>query len=436
LLLVGCGGSSTGSGSGGGGTGGEANPTTVTFTVTGPAPTAVATAVGSGAFTAATLSSGRLTLTVPAGTANFAVAYVCPAAPVNTGPGATEQTDEWVYEASTADGTALTGTCPTFIATSPTGATGTLTGAVDGSAIQIASYLSMTASNSSSTAYSFSPTGATTYDFSFAAPAGSDRVDVMAYDSIKVGLPEDPESVWALAVKDFESQAVPGALDAGSAVVLGAGDQTTSQALSFSDVPAGFSTPFAQVTYLTGNVGEFDLADFATSAVGYPGVPAAVMQPGDSYQFTAQATGELSSTTFQMVQETKTVTATGPVSIGFPAPWSYAGPAPAALPVFDLAYPGFTSTGAAYSDAGLGWVTSAQSTIFLQVVATANWLNGATSLAVPDLSGVSGFLASPPSGQSVSWSVGLGTGGSPDPAPASGQEDVSLVENLGSYKVP
>jgi hypothetical protein len=67
VVVAGCGGSG---GNTGGGGGGQA-PTLVTFTISGSTPTAVATQVGSGAFTAATLTSGKMTLSLPDGTTNF-----------------------------------------------------------------------------------------------------------------------------------------------------------------------------------------------------------------------------------------------------------------------------------------------------------------------------------------------------------------------------
>ena len=126
ILLAGCGSGSGNTTGGGVGGGGGNNPTTVTFTVTGGTPTAVATQIGSGAFTSATLSGGSLTLSVPSGTTNFAVAFVCPPLTSYTPP----ETEQYVYEASTLDGTSFSEWC---LGGSSNEATGTLTGAVDAS---------------------------------------------------------------------------------------------------------------------------------------------------------------------------------------------------------------------------------------------------------------------------------------------------------------
>src|SRR5579863_3057526 len=141
MLIAGCGWSS-GGGSGSGGSGGGGNPTTVTFTVTGGTPTAVATSTGTGSFTAATLTAGKLTLDLPSGTTNFAMAFVCP--PVSLTASQFLETFENVFEASTLDGTSFSQSCPT---TPTAGSTGTLTGAVDANAIAGASFLNIDAEN-------------------------------------------------------------------------------------------------------------------------------------------------------------------------------------------------------------------------------------------------------------------------------------------------
>jgi hypothetical protein len=104
VVVAGCGGSG---GNTGGGGGGQA-PTLVTFTISGSTPTAVATQVGSGAFTAATLTSGKMTLSLPDGTTNFAVAYLCPG--FSLGPNFTES-QEYLKYASSLDGTEYGGAC-------------------------------------------------------------------------------------------------------------------------------------------------------------------------------------------------------------------------------------------------------------------------------------------------------------------------------------
>jgi hypothetical protein len=249
LLLSGCGGSAGGSGgsgggSGGGNGGGGGTPTTVTFTITGATPTAVATQIGSGQFTAATLTSGKLTLSLPSGTANFAVAYVCP--PYSSAyTGVPLQTIENVYEASTLDGTSFSYGCPESL---PTSTTGTLTGTVDDSAIPGASTLYLFAQGASQRdeveIVSASP-------FSLAVPTGTDRVLVLAVaETMSNG------NQVAVAARNFNGVAVPGALNDGNTVVLGAADEVTQEAITYSGVPSGFNIPATTVTYLmAGQVG-------------------------------------------------------------------------------------------------------------------------------------------------------------------------------------
>ena len=234
LLIAGCGGSAGGGsgngGSGGNGGGGGSSSTTVTFTITG-GPTAVATKIGSGSFTAATLSNGSLTLSLPSGTTNFAVAYVCPPVTVTS----YQETVQSVVEGSTLDGTSFSVSCSTGASA---GATGTLTYSVDASAISGASYVDLIAQGSTfSTGGYFGPTSGS---FSYLAPTGTDRVEVVAYNENQTnyGL------VYSLvAAKNFTGVSVPGALNGGNAVVFGAADQATLEPITYNDVPSGFAAP-------------------------------------------------------------------------------------------------------------------------------------------------------------------------------------------------
>ena len=82
VCLAGCGGSSNSGTTGGCVTdcgGGGGNPTTVTYTFTGAMPTAVATKIGTGAYTQAAVASGAVSISVPSGTSNYSIAWVCPA---------------------------------------------------------------------------------------------------------------------------------------------------------------------------------------------------------------------------------------------------------------------------------------------------------------------------------------------------------------------
>jgi hypothetical protein len=442
-LLSGCGGSSSGNAGNGTGSGGSnppppPPPTTITFTVTGPAPTAVATQIGAGSFTAATLSSsGALTLTLPNGTTNFAVAFVCPASSSTNSSSATQQTNEYVYEASTADGSSFGGVCPSTSTSGTTGTpTGTSTGTVDASAIPGAAFLDVDAwnGNSEATGYASVPSSS----FSFAAPQGSDTVNVVAYSST---LQDNYAEVLSMvAARSFSGQTVPGALNGGNPVVLGTGDETIPEPITYSGIPTGFSAPSTVALYSDPGVAGY----FLTNSAGtqYPGLPAGAVLPGGFYQFNSATFGNINVTPYQEVSQeigvNKSLAEAGPLSITFPTPWAYTGPTPAPLPAFDMSGSGISATGSSFNAVGLLWPISGQAETgyYLQIAATANYMNTGTTITVPDLSSMSGFLGSPSSGQSVAWYASVYSGDFPSGSSLSSTENVSFVQNSGLYNLP
>lgn len=420
VAAVGCGGSGGGGGAGTGGEGGSSQSTTVTFTFNGPAPTVVAAKIGSGAFSAQNLSSGTLTLTIPGGTNNFVVAYACPAQVGNTSH--TELlANQFVVEASTADGDAYAGSCPTYV--QPQFQMGTLTASVDGSAIPRATEVEVAAANGASYNYLG---GSPVSSLSLGAPLGTDRVEVLAYSYPAAGL-------TLLAARNFNNQAVPGALNGGSTVVLGAADQVTTPGITYNNVPAGFTSPYTNVDFEL--EGTDDLAIARGAADQYPTLPASAVESGDYYLFSAVARNNN-----EFVLGGVTSTSGGPISFTFPAPWSYAGPAPAALPGFSFAYTGFTSKTGALDWATINWMTGSTTTTYtlnyFEMAATANYLNGATSLAFPDLSGLSGFLVAPSSGTAVNWTATIGQYSYVPFETLPPNATWTAVQNVGTYTVP
>ena len=424
-LLAGCGGSSNtngSSGGSGGGSGGGGNPTTVTITFKGPAPAAVAARIGTGAFVAQTLSSSVLSLSIPSGTSNFAVAFVCPPLPVTSGGAQIGQTvEESVIEASTADGTAFTQTCPT---SSPTGTTGILTGSVDASAIAGVSFLNIDAQSGDLSASVYS--GSSTANFSFSAPAGNDRVDVLAYNSVLQGT---AETFSLVGIRNFSSQTVPGILNAGNTVVLSSADQIILEPITYGNVPSGFSAPSTLALYQTAGGGGFVLANAATSQ--YPAVPTGAIQTGDLYGFLATARNNS-----QAVAAYLYASAGGSVSFTFPAPWSYGGPTPAALPTFDFTYSGFSGKSGVSQGAAIAWSTGTSSESVLSIAATTNYQGASTSLTIPDLSGISGFLAAPKSGTAVAWSALIAQSSGSALQTSSSNAASMVVQNSGAYTLP
>jgi len=422
LLVAGCGGSSTG-GTGGGGGGGN-NATTVTVAFSGATPTAVATRIGSGSFASAALSSGGVSISLPSGTTGFGVAYVCPAQTQVVGLTSEQVTSQVVAEGTTADGTSFTLTCPS---TPAAGATGTLTGSVDASAIPGTTFLNIDAQNGSSLLTDYS--NLLVDSFSFSAPAGSDRVDVLAYQMTLNGF---ELSASLTAIKTFTGQAVPGALNGGSTVVLTAADATTPEPVTFINPPPGFGTPTIQASFQHSG-GKFGTLLAAGNLTSYPAMPAGVVNSGDTYFVEAEAND---TGTGSAVATVSTLSAAAPLSVTFPPAWAYSGPAPAALPTMDFVYSGFAGKSGVVQLGMLTWSPAAAAMSRYQMMATANYQNGATSLTFPGLSGIPGFLAAPPSAAQVDWSASIfeSSSGFANTPPAG--STLSLVLNGGVYLVP
>ncbi len=403
MLVAGCGGG--GATVGGGGGGGNNSPTTVTFTFQAGTPTAVATKIGSGSFTAQTLSSSTVSLSIPSGTTTFAIAYVC-------------GTGEFVYELSIADGTSFTTFCPANFSFPPTA---TLTGSLDASAISGAYYLNVFSWGSDTGMVANVP--GLVSNFSYAAPAGSDRVEVLAYTKANT----------LVAAKDFPSQTVPGALNGGNTVVFSPADEPASEPITYNSVPPGYGVPSTLVGFLVAGSGIFGVTTSAQSQ--YPVLPAGAVESGDMYRLFATAFN--SSGSGEGVGAEVTLAAAGPASFTFPAPWVYGGPTPAATPTFNFEYAGFSGKTGVIHTVNLTWLNGSNADVDFELVATANYLNGSTTLAVPDLSGVSGFPSGPSSREVLWWQAAItqGNEGVLQSTPPANIQD-SLVENSGSYLVP
>jgi hypothetical protein len=133
----------------------------------------------------------------------------------------------------------------------------------------------------------------------------------------------------------------------------------------------------------------------------------------------------------------KNLTSAVPVALSFPPKWIYAGPMPAAKPTYSVAYQGFSGVNAvSYLAAWNWWPMSDGIQYSATVTATGNYLNGATSISMPDLSGLSGTLSPPVSGTSVNWTATI-TQTTYESQPASlANATVTSVENSGTYRVP
>jgi hypothetical protein len=260
--LAGCGGGSNGgNGSAGGGTGGgSSNPTVVTYNFTGTLPTAVATQIGTAAYTQAALDSGKLTVSVPSGTTNYAVAYACPTNPSYVLP----LNYEYVVEASTLDGASFSLTCLAM----PT--TGAATLQVDASAIPGAAYVFL--------ASLAEPWKGNPVSMSAQLPVGTRDIAVYVTDQTQINV---------LAARILRNQTIPGALNNGNEVVFSASDETVPETATVNGLPSGFSTIGLLANYETANGGYLTLSyEFSPQ---YFAMPSAEFQTGDYYVLVASA---------------------------------------------------------------------------------------------------------------------------------------------------
>lgn len=473
VALPGCGSLIT---SNSGGSNGANSYTDVTVNFTGILPTAVATQIGSGSFSSATLSSSSLSLQIPNGTTNFAVAFVCPPETYNTGgsgggdgsgtfdgdgsttiivepsqvrkasklsndrgaglqfaktqdtSGSNLWTTQQLIAASTLDGTSFTTGCSNQAAASPT--YGSLTGTIDVSALSYPWLFSVGAENESSGAWLYAGSVSSFQNFTISAPTGSDRVLLSVSN-------DNPLESDLIAAKSLDNQTVPGALNNGNPVVFNAADAVTNQPIVYENVPAGFPSPTTSIAYvLSGMIVPPGIQDgvWLSSFAGnrYPALPTSVSQSGDYYSFWA-TTGN-SATSMGVFT---TTASGGPMTMSFPAAWNYPGPVAAAWPTFaNLGYMGFTGSGTEAVVLNIGWLSASGNYGTYIVSASSNTMNGVSSQTFPDLSTIPGFLPSPSSGETVYWTATLSQSTYGFLQPISANGTVASVDSTGSYVVP
>jgi hypothetical protein len=238
-----------------------------------------------------------------------------------------------------------------------------------------------------------------------------------------------------LAVKILRSQSVPGAVNNGTVITFQASDETTSQPISVTNVPAGFVTPPAvAVEYFTANGTSFLLDGNSTTQ--YPAVPAGAAQSGDYYAFESNSAD---ATTFNSaVGITQYTTTPGnPVTLALPASWSFPGPSAATLPTFTFTYSGFSALAAVAQSGEIEWATTATTLNTITAIATANFQGSATTVAIPDLSTVSGFIAPAASGTNIFWVADVFGGTAQEFSfTPSNNSSLSFVQNRGTYTQP
>jgi hypothetical protein len=449
VLIAGCG----GGGSTNGGAGGGSSSTKITYSFGGTAPTAVAVKIGSGDFASATIAGGELSFTLPEGTIDFAVAYACPGFSPAPGLDLT-QNFEYLNYSSSLDGTSYIGGCVSSPPTSALGGgttpTATLTGNINSSSFPGASELFVWAlAADSGYGQGFNLAQGDNFSMSF-LPPGTYNVVTSLYDS----------SWNALAVKSLGGQTVPGAVNNGSPVDFGAGDATTSQPITYVNVPAGYPAPSTnvsvdsrQLSALLQMNGEFGFSTGNQALLTqYSMLPADIAQGGDEYQINSAAVEQLPSAISE-VNALTILIGGGPATVTFPMPWPYAGPVPAALPTLNFSYAGSAGQSGLIYAGNLQWAPQSGTYDAVLISLTQNYQNAFPSVTIPDLNAISGFLAAPASGTTVSWSAEIhnpgpsgGTSGTSSAMASVSSDDTTSsssnatttwsVLNSGMYAVP
>jgi hypothetical protein len=366
----------TGCGGGGGGTTTLPNPpsaagTTMSVTFTGTSqPTAVAVAIGTGAFAHQTLAGGHLSFTLPTGTSTFQLAYHCPLVTLFG------QADyEYVIDANKSDGTALSLACY-----GGTVATSSVSVTADATAIASATNIAVRGSLGYGGAIS-SPSGTASMTFD----NGSNDIAALALTSTNA----------IAAVKIIRAQAIPGTL---SPITFAATDATTTATMTVAGIVAGFSvTPAYNISYQTVNGTNFELN--ASGVPTFAVVPVADTAAGDAYAF---ETNDVDLATNQHIGASVFTGIGGPITVTLPTPWTYTGPTAAQYPTFTFAYSGFSGSPVVTYSGVIGWSENPTTEAGIYVYATPAYLAGATTVSVPNLSALTGFLASPASGTAVS----------------------------------
>ncbi|MDE3063938.1 MAG: hypothetical protein KGJ51_12875, partial [Acidobacteriota bacterium] len=210
--------------------------------------------------------------------------------------------------------------------------------------------------------------------------------------------------------------------------------------LTVQNVPTGFLPGLVTVKLNMGPV-SYLLGDATTQ---YDALPATALEGGDYYTLNAAAIRALPSSggpAFPQLAEvavTANSTSGGPMTFNLPAPWIYAGPTPATWPTFDFSgYTGFAGQSGVYDTGNVSWTTNGGlGNYSVSVSASANYLHGATSLTVPDLSGLQGFLSPPGSGTQVTWTAQIFQNSNGFMQPAQPNSTVPSVLNSGGYNEP
>jgi hypothetical protein len=175
-----------------------------------------------------------------------------------------------------------------------------------------------------------------------------------------------------------------------------------------------------------------------TNPQPYHALPTAATVSTDFYLYESNTSD--TATHNQSVGITTTTTTGGSAfSVALPAPWTFAGPAPAKFPTFTFIYPGFVGLPAVAEQGSIQWATGATTSNQITVLATANFQNISTTITIPDLTSLAGFLTPAATGTTINWVADIFGGTNqeftfvPNPPPNS---SVQFVQNRGTFMQP
>ena len=364
--LAACGGSS----SGGGNHLTTTPPTPVTLTVSGAAPMVAATQIAGGSWSALTMSGSTATFNVPSPSAEYAVAVMCPA------PTAGGVQIEAVIEALASDTTSPTIYCPPANAVTMTVNfdVSAVPGAVD-AAVAVGTDIS---------AYWTGPTSAANVQN---VVTGTQDIGVAAYGPTPTTAPYGVQIQRGVDVTGAPIT-VP---------AMSTSDETGSATITVNGIPSGYSNQISAY-YVTASGATIPINGI--NVPNYALIAAGDTQSGDFYSVQSAA---VDPTGTIVVEQAQSFASGTNVTLALPAPMSYSGPSAAQYPTFDATYSGFTGSGKTGWIAALDWPSTSPTSGIL-VYATSAFL-GSNSVAIPDLSSVSGFIAPAASSTQVQWSL-------------------------------
>ena len=393
--ISGCGGNPTPSG------------TKINVTFTGPVPVGIAERIGTANWAEiAVPTDSQLSFTIPNGTTDYAIAYLCPDSGIS---GHSPEYSEYVFEATISDPTTYNLNCITNVRVVPS--TDLVTGSFDASAIP-------------------NTAGVVVYPIAGEEPGSTGTFSSMLvpgiYDFAALALDTAGK---ILGVKFARGQTVPGVVNDGNPIKFLPSDAATVQSISVTNDPWGGGPPLGWVTagFTTRSGTSFDVM-VPGDGHSCSAVPSSEVQSGDYYTFGAFDTNPAIG---QAIGTTQTATNASAVTVTMPAPMDYSAPVTSTFPNFTINYSGFpVHTYTASITWGYIYPDLEDSVSFtITTAATASFQNGATTLAIPDLSSLSGFVGAATSGTTIYWSTSLSSG-----TTSSGSS--SWVKNSGSYVVP